>query len=219
MKNRRGFTLVELMVTIGIIVIVAAAGTIGIVISLKRNQEKAANLSAGAQNFESAAYEQLGGMNESLDYLPPVQTKLPDPSESDPSDESEVSEASEASETSQTSQSVTTTTTATTAASSNSGSTTLHGSQYNKQAGTTISGNGQGIDSVTIHVPSGTRITGIGDASNGGRYNVIISSDGRTATVSYTNQSWATRASSLSVNNICWEGPNDVDITYDISYG
>ncbi len=98
MKNRRGFTLVELMITIGIIVIVAAAGTVGIVISLKRNQEKAANLSAGAQNFESAAYEQLGGMNESLDYLPPVQTKLPDPSESDPSEVSEASEASEASE-------------------------------------------------------------------------------------------------------------------------
>ena len=215
MKNRRGFTLVELMITIGIIVIVAAAGTVGIVISLKRNQEKAANLSAGAQNFESAAYEQLGGMNESLDYLPPVQTKLPDPSESDPSDESEVSEASETSEVTEAS----TTTTTTAAASSNSGSTTLHGSQYNKQAGTTISGNGQGIDSVTIHVPSGTRITSIGDAGNGGRYNVTISSDGRTATVSYTNQSWATRASSLNVNNICWEGPTDVDITYDISYG
>ena len=78
MKNKRGFTLVEIMITVGIIVIVAAAGTIGVVISLRRSKEKAANLSAGAQNFESEAIENLGQLNANNDYVPPVQTKLPE---------------------------------------------------------------------------------------------------------------------------------------------
>ena len=78
MKNKRGFTLVEIMITVGIIVIVAAAGTIGVVISLRRSKEKAANLSAGAQNFESEAIENLGQLNANNEYVPPVQTKLPE---------------------------------------------------------------------------------------------------------------------------------------------
>lgn len=97
MKNKRGFTLVEMMITVAIIVIVAAAGTVGIIVSLRRNQEKTAELSAGAQNFESEAIAGINQFNASNEYVPPVQTKLPDPT--DASEESTVESSASSEET------------------------------------------------------------------------------------------------------------------------
>ncbi|MBE7070218.1 MAG: prepilin-type N-terminal cleavage/methylation domain-containing protein [Ruminococcaceae bacterium] len=60
MKNKKGFTLAEVMIVVAIIVILSGATTIGIVSMLRNAQNTAANLEAeNGDNFEASAREKV----------------------------------------------------------------------------------------------------------------------------------------------------------------
>lgn len=239
MKNKKGFTLAEILLVVAIIAILSGATLVGVSSLVNNSKATASKVQNDAQNFELAAASKVKGAAGNVPSNP-VETETlntkpsnPTPSESqkpadpstpainptkDPSG-SKPSESQPAGTTAPTS-ATSPSTPPSQGGGNHSGSTTLNGSQFNKQANTTITGNGQGIDSITINVPEGVKITAINDASNGGRYKVSVSADGRTATISFDPNaaSWASRDTKLNVNCICWDGPTNVDITYDIKY-
>lgn len=90
-------------------------------------------------------------------------------------------------------------------------------SQYDLQANTTIKSTGnRGIETLIITVPNGVTLNGVGDAGNGGRYDVKV--EGNTITIQVKHESWVTPATSLNVNNISWSGAQNIDISYQIIY-
>ena len=74
----------------------------------------------------------------------------------------------------------------------------------------------RGIKTLTITVPDNVKIKGVGNANNGGRYDV--SHTDHTITLEVKTDSWVTPATTLDVNNITWDGPQNFELTYDIVY-
>ncbi|MCQ2528628.1 MAG: prepilin-type N-terminal cleavage/methylation domain-containing protein [Saccharofermentans sp.] len=90
-------------------------------------------------------------------------------------------------------------------------------SQYDVQANTTIKSTGnRGIETLVITVPDGVTLKSVGDAGNGGRYDVKV--DGNTITLQVKHDSWVVPQTSLNVNNISWSGAQNIDISYQIVY-
>ena len=57
--NKRGFTLVEIMIVVAIILILSAAAFTGVAVTLSNAQEKQADIKDHADNFEIAARTQI----------------------------------------------------------------------------------------------------------------------------------------------------------------
>ncbi len=239
-KSKHGFTLVEMILVIAVIVALSAVALIGVGASINHYNAKVDKLIDDGSYFEIDA---MGHMRQyfSENRVRPTATPMPEapyaPTATptpNPGGESEQGGTSSQENTptptaapTNTPRPTNTPTVAPTntptpiprpAGSGGSSFSVTGNNPYYLSASTSVSGDGRGIYSVTITAPEGVTINGISDAGNGGRYSTNVSSDGRTVTVTYQNHSWSQPASSLDLNGINWVGDTTAEFTYSIEY-
>lgn len=243
-SNKKGFTLVELVLVVAIIVILSATAIVGLGLMVNDYQEKVAQHIDSSYGFEHDAFEVMNrdflenrvvitqespiipAPPTAVPTTPPVEETPVNPTQNNPvADPTSVPTAVPTAVPTNTP--VPTATTAPTATPVPTEAPTTDSSTSNVGLPATLnSNNGSGgtlrvsstrpIQSVTIIAPAGVRFTGIGDGNNGGRYSVDVQDD--QCVMTFTAYGWSEPATSLNFNNIGWEGPSNINIRYIIEY-
>lgn len=242
-KSRRGFTLLEIVIVVAIIVIVAGAAFLGVTVTLKRaNNARNQLIENKGDNFEVNARNEIEHLKADPNFTPiqeytpegendevnnqPGNKNSPTPTPTNTPTPTPKPTNTNTNTPTPTPKSTNTPTPIPTKVptSSNGVSTTINGSQTDTplgkgyQGSTEITGDGRGIKQITITAPEGVQIAKIGNGSNNGLYTVSVSPDNTSVTVTFTANWGPAPKSTVDLYYIQWVGSENLDCTYEITY-